>query len=641
MTGLWFTARELAEMELPGLPATRRGVNKQATREAWSSRDRRGRGGGREYHYTVLPEAARAEIIRQTQPEAADLVPPATMRAEQPKVAPDMDSETRWGAFDAMSDTFKEEARRRLNAILRVEAVQGEGVGRCKAIEAAAADFVASPASIRRWFSMIRGAPREDWLPMLAPRWAGRPPEAECSPEAWEFFKSDYLRLERPAASEVYYRLSLAAGEHGWTVPCLKTLVRRLEREVAPLAVIYARQGAAALDRAMPAQTRDRSDLRALEAVCADGHKFDVFVRWPDGEIGRPIMIAWQDLYSNKLLSWRIDKTENAAVARLAFGDMVDRYGIPERALMDNGMAFAAKTMTGGAKTRFRFKIKHEEPEGLLKALGVGVHWATPARGQVKPIERSFKDLCESIARHPACAGAYCGNDPTKKPENYGSRAIPLEDFLAHVTQGIRQHNARGRSGGRSFDETFAASYETAPIRKASEAQKKLWLLAAEQVLCRKPAGEIHLMGNSYWCEKLVQHIGTRVVVRFDPQNLHAPMHVYTAGGGYVGAADCKLPTGFFDQNAAQDHSRKKRAIAKKTREIAKIAKSLTPAQVAGQIPGIGDPTIPDSKVVRPIFDTAEKPDLARTPEPTEADEADKRFGAMILAMGERFKKTI
>jgi hypothetical protein len=54
-----------------------------------------------------------------------------------------------------------------------------------------------------------------------------------------------------------------------------------------------------------------------------------------------------------KLLGWRLGETETAAVARLAFADVVRDFGIPGHVYLDNGRAFASKNMTGGVATRF------------------------------------------------------------------------------------------------------------------------------------------------------------------------------------------------------------------------------------------------------------------------------------------------
>lgn len=78
-----------------------------------------------------------------------------------------------------------------------------------------------------------------------------------------------------------------------------------------------------------PAQRRDRSGLYALQAVNMDGHKLDVFVQVPWSE--KPVrlyLIAIQDLYSGKILSWRLSDVESWKIVRLAIGDMVETYGI-------------------------------------------------------------------------------------------------------------------------------------------------------------------------------------------------------------------------------------------------------------------------------------------------------------------------
>ena len=58
----WFTAPELEALALTAIAGTERNVRRQAEREGWQSRAAEGRGGGREYHITSLPEAARIEL---------------------------------------------------------------------------------------------------------------------------------------------------------------------------------------------------------------------------------------------------------------------------------------------------------------------------------------------------------------------------------------------------------------------------------------------------------------------------------------------------------------------------------------------------------------------------------------------------
>src|SRR3546814_346519 len=165
----------------------------------------------------------------------------------------------------------------------------------------------------------------------------------------------------------------------------------------------------------LPAQERTVAELHALELVNIDGHKVDVFVKWPDGRIVRPIIIGIQDVYSRKFLSHRVSDTESVIPTRLAMADLFREFGIPKGCVLDNGRAFASKWITGGAKTRFRFKIKGEEPVGVRTGLGVRTHWTIPYRGQSKPIERAWRDFCDTIAKHPAFAGAYRSEEHTSE----------------------------------------------------------------------------------------------------------------------------------------------------------------------------------------------------------------------------------
>jgi transposase InsO family protein len=183
------------------------------------------------------------------------------------------------------------------------------------------------------------------------------------------------------------------------------------------------RKGPEALRRMYPAQTRDKSAMRAMEAVNADFHKIDVFVAWPSrpgeaAQIVRPQIIAFQDIYSGRILSWRVDVSANSTAVLLAAGDMIETWGIPEHVILDNGREFAAKCVTGGAATRFRFKVREDDIPGLFTSLGCTVHWTTPYSGQSKPIERAFRDFAQTIARDPRFEGAYTGNAPEAKPEN-------------------------------------------------------------------------------------------------------------------------------------------------------------------------------------------------------------------------------
>ena len=426
----WFTPVEIEALRLPDMPTTLRSIRRRAKDGNWReetnaagqplARKREGAGKTWEYHYSLFPRSAQQEVVKRYQAANAK----ARVRGEADPA--EREPSEAWAWFDRQSERRKAEARRRKEALDTVRLLERAGVPKNVAVAQVAAGLATTGRTVYRWEEMVARADESDWLPLLAPRNGGATSAATCDPRAWEFLKSDYLRLEAPTFESCWERLKQAARAQGWGLPSSRTLRRRISREVPAEIHVLAREGSDALRRLYAHQERDRRGFHALEAVNADGHKWDVFVCWPDGTVGRPVMVAIQDLYSNKLLAWRVDKTENADVVRLAFGDVLRRFGIPKLAWLDNGRGFASKWITGGTPNRYRFKVKAEEPHGLLTACGVDVRWTKPYSGQSKPIERAFKDLCESIAKHPSFAGAYTGNKPEAKPENYGSKAVDL-----------------------------------------------------------------------------------------------------------------------------------------------------------------------------------------------------------------------
>lgn len=594
----FFTAAEILDAGSAALPRDRGDLNKLIQQRGWRNDASKARqtGGVWEYHFSLLPIDAQSRLLCRFAPAPLS----------EPERAATADSKALWERFNTLPDKQKDEARRRLQAVDLVETLSVRAT-RHLAVVMAARETGVSTSTLWGWLRLVDGVPAEDRLPALAPKYAGRTATAECHPQAWSFLVADYLRPEQPSFEACFRRLQDAAAKYEWSpIPSAKTLKRRIERDLPRAARVMARKGADAVKAAYPHQTRDRSVFHAMQAVNADGHKFDVFTKWPDGEISRPVLLAIQDVYSGMIVAHRIDRSENWTVVRMAFADLLEAHGIPEHAYFDNGRHFASKWLAGGIQHRYRFKVKDEEPTGILKMLGIQIHWTTPYHGQAKPIERAFRDLCDEIAKHPACAGAYTGNRPEAKPANYRSRAIDIEAFRALVAAEIHRHNARsGRrtptARGRSFAETFADSLQAPEtiVRTTNEHQRRLFLMAAEGVTADRRTGEVKLAGNRYWSPRLSDRAGEKLVVRFDPQDLSRPVAVYTRDGRYLCEADRIEAIGFNDMDAAREHARNRRNWLRAQREQLDIERRMSIQQVADLLPPPEPLSVPTSKVVR------------------------------------------
>lgn len=601
---IWWTASELAEAGLPDMPTTRKGVELWVKRINLRShpdyaRKRAGRGGGWEYHWKALPARAQRKLLSEAKSPVETTAPE---RGEA------------WQWFEGLPETVQDKARARLRVIQAVEALEGQE-GRYMAVDAVARMEGVSARSVWNWLSLIEGVRRDDRLPYLAPRHrAAKRKETRdaVDPDFMDWLKSDYLRLARPSFATCYRRAVRVAEAKGWTVSPEHTVRRRYKEQVSRPTEVLARYGLEKLKRMFPAQVRDKTSLRALEVVNADYHKFDVFVQWP-GEAApvRPQMVAFQDIYSGLILSWRLDLTANSNGVMLAAGDMIEDWGIPDHVVLDNGREFAAKLVTGGAATRFRFKVLEDDIPGLFVSLGCEIHWATPYSGQSKPIERAFRDMCDAISRDPRFEGAWTGNTIDAKPENYGNRAIPLDQFLKVVEEGIQEHNLRqGRRSevawGRSFREVFDESYLSSPIRKATEAQRRLWLMGAKGLRGKSNTGELTFQGNQYWAPWMHELAGKRVIARFDPADLWDGLHVYSMENAYLGHAPAREKGGFLSIDDARRTNRDRAAFIKAERAAVAAHRKLQARDLGRDLDAA---TMPDpapaveAKVVRPVFD--------------------------------------
>jgi len=576
----WYTLAELAAAKLPGLPHTVPALNNMAARRGWrddAAKVRRleGRGGGYAYHVGVLPADARARLA------FLDASPPP----------PEAVSKLLWRAYEALTEAQRATCRRRLDVLLTWEEMRAAGMSARQATAYCTIQHEVASSTLYEWRQMVEGHARQDWLAALAPNTsAGAVAQtAECHPDAWDVLSADYLRPEAPRFSACYRRMVEVARLKGWTpIPAERTLRRHMDAKVPHAVQVLARKGQEEARKLFPAQERSVAHLMAMQYVNTDGHKLDLHVLLPGRDKPtRVYLMATQDIYSRKILSWVLTEAETWEAVRTIVGRMVEDHGIPERLYMDNGRSFASKKISGGARRRNRFRITEDEVAGLLKTLGIDGRFVTPYRGQSKPIERAWGDLAEEISKHPDMAGAYTGRSTQHKPENYGSRAVPIAELERHVAARIAEHNARaGRktetAGGRSFDEVFAASMADPAnlVRFAAPAQRSLWMLTAETVTARKPAGAIHLHGNRYWSRELNQWIGKKLTVRFDPSDLHAAIKVYDPKGRLICDAECIDKTGFDCQAAARETARASADDMRATKAQKAAARRLTDLQL-------------------------------------------------------------
>lgn len=605
----WFTTAELASFSLIGLPPKQNRIAELAKAQKWNerinamgeplARKRQSRGGGYEYHIDLLPITARKAILEAVKNPSNDEAKPFEKQKYD------------WAWFDCQNQKTKDEAIQRLLIVQIIE-------NYCQNLKISDAVWIVSQekkisiATLWNWLKLIEGVEQSDRLPALAPRRKGGGNKAQIDDDLWQLFCSDFLRMSKPTYSACYERTGRIAAERGILMPSLKTFQRRLEQEFSTREIILRRDGDKAFDELTPWQTRSVAHLYPMHTIVLDGHRWDVstsisekYGKKPDQ---RPVSVAITDLYSRKILAVRTGFSETAELTRLALMDVFKKYGVPKIALMDNGRGFASNMISGGAPTRFRWQITEDEAKGILVSLGVRPQFCTPGHGQAKPIERSFRDLAEYVSKAPFCEGAYLGNSPTNQPANRGARTVDFDEFVEHINMEVIYHNNRmGRrtetAKGESFDAVFAKHYANAPIGKATDAQLRIASLTALNVRANTKNGSFSIENNLYWSVEMTPLAGEKIIVRYDPDQLHDSVHVYKLSGEFYATIKCQNATGFYDTRAAKESRKLRKDIKKATKTLIEKRELLSAKELSEQYGAISPPNSesPNSKIVRAI----------------------------------------
>lgn len=579
MNDLFFTAAEVAG--LPGMPKSLRSVARWMNSrqdDEWPSppRMRTPEGPGRpakELHISCFPDKTQAVLML-----GLDCDEHAGSSSKETALDEESQACRAMGRYETAKHKDKKEGQRRLYAVAALHELLTQGQTRSAAQNAVSVELKVSDRTVGRWYDDVKSLPREQWLDKLTPAWGGGRPRKEVNEDVITLIADDFLRPSAPSWTSCYDRLVLALEGTEYSVPSSKKLKSELRlRYTKPEQDLLRKGKSYAKENLIPAQRRTVAHEHAMLRINGDGYEHNVMVSFPDGSTCRPHVWYWQDVYSRRILAWYIDKTENTDQIRLSFQEVITKYGIPEHIHVDNTRPAASKELSGGVPNRYRFKLMDNEALGLWPMLGCQVHFTSvhygAGNGRAKPIERMFSGkggFGDRIDKVKEFEGAYTGPNVMSKPENYGTRAVDLEDFARVVEEQIAAFNAKpGRrtetgQGKYSFDEVFAESYAKSVISMPSKDQLRLFSQKAETVKVHK-SGLITLKSgaasgiarNEYWASDLRDHwAGQQVVARFDPANLHDKIFIYRKEGQFICEAQLWEAKAFGSVAAGREYSR-------------------------------------------------------------------------------------
>jgi hypothetical protein len=123
-------------------------------------------------------------------------------------------------------------------------------------------------------------------------------------------------------------------------------------------------------------------------------------------------------------------------------------------------------------------------------------------------------------------------------------------------------------------------------------------------------------MDHRYWSPALAGLKRQKVIVRFDPDDLARPVHVYSLAGRWLCEAARTLQGSFDNVGDAMAIERARTQHRRRVKAVAKSARRLEAAEIAAMLPQ-PEPLKPlDPKVVAPDFRAPRTPqDLEPQPE--------------------------
>ena len=592
----FFSAAELAQLALPGLPRRAEHITRRASDESWPHRKRQGRGGGREFALDGLPVPARNEILKRR--VAAEAGRAIGLPAAPIVIAQDLNArqaETA-AARQAVIDAYD-----RFKGTLPYDDAMKAFIVAFDNGSLALAPWVrervksVSKRNLERWRA-ARAAGRAHQL--TDNRTTGAKSIFERAPELGEFvlgahLKQPALSMDNLAALVAVRFSSGVAGDDGIVIglPSAKAIGRFLAkwkgeaRNAALVASVtdpdrYRSKFRFAIGNASARWTRPNQRWE-IDASPADRMFVD----------GRSNIYAVVDVFSRRLLAM-VSKTPRTTGALLLIARACQAWGVPEEISTDNGSDFTSR----------HFDL-------CLHQLGIRHHVVPPYSPQLKPfveraigtIQHKFMPLFDGYAGHNVAARSRIeqrrafsermGEDE-KSLLGAGTFSGDVQDELLAWIANVYEQRPHAGLGGRTPLQAWHDGWEACaaehPQRVVDAAALGLLLMppatsggtAAAGVGMRTVTNKgVAVDGIDYFHPRLI--VGQRVHVRLDPADL-GRVWIYADAGmrSFIGIAVNTALEGTDRAEAAQRAKALQAAWAKEGR--ANIRRLIRDADVHG-----------------------------------------------------------
>lgn len=579
----FYTAKQLAG--LPDMPGTEQAVNRVAKRENWPHRQREGRGGGREYPISALPNATQ-QALRKKSDIAEVRKTVAEVLQQHGIVLPEYDlrdwQRTQRDAREGVLNAIKSNMEGGLSferAYYKLEAAAIDGGEQCheyKMLELAndargnkkrpGEPRFPSVRSIRRWVTAGDLTPKARKKDMIMPDWADdflhayRQPQKPSVDQAYAEFCRHYNQQDKPSIHQV----------------------RRLLDKLPAIVREKGRMGSREIKNIKPFVRRTFEELWPNDVWSADGHTFDAEVAHPlHGRPFRPEITSMIDIGTRVIPGFSVGLAESSLATVDALRHAITGYGVPAIFYVDNGSGYANEMLESAAT-------------GLLGRFGITVKHSLPYNSQARGvIERLHRSVWVAAAKTlPSYIGA--DMDREAKQLNYkhtrtgdadGVLRMPIswQNFVKLCEDAIDAYNRRPHSGLPKFTDEHGRRRHYSPLEywqhKAAtlEGFQAVTISAEEAEMLFKPRverkvlrGEVNLFGNKYFSQALAVMHDEIVHVAYDIHDADN-VWIYAEAGEFVCKAQWMGNAAKYQPTSVVEMARDKRADGRLKRAGAAI----------------------------------------------------------------------
>lgn len=517
----WYSAVELAQFRLPGVPETNRGILFCASRGKWRSR-KRSFGKGREYHINSLPEDARFALLFRER-DIERMAAPTPSAPAEPTRPHDADAPRHavqrliLRAFDQYQHTEglpRLQAAREFCLLYAVRSVPG--------LPEWAYGPSFSERTLRRWLKERKDGTLNDERRRGPDRDTGFLFRAEDGAVA-EYIGALLVKQPHLTGGHIRDLVRARFGNSlridGGTVklPAIRSFVRFIARWKVLNADILEKltDPDRYKNRRMLALGRADAGIERLNQLWEiDASPTDVLCR-----DGRRTLYAMIDVYSRRTL-FHVSPTPTTEAALALVRRAILEWGVPEAIKTDNGSDFISK----------RFKA-------ALAALDIDQPVCTPFSPEQKPhVERVIKTMQHGLM--PLLPG-YVGHSVADRKQIEARKAfaqrlgesadkayaveLSQEGLQDAIDRWAADKYAHSRHGGIGTTPFLKAAEWTEPVRRIDNERALDLLLApiAGGVGVRTVGKKgLRIDGGEFFGAGLESYVGQRVMVRHDPKDM-------------------------------------------------------------------------------------------------------------------------